>query len=97
MEAAGSQKADLIRWSPDDNTLYFISSRDSFRCVWAQRMNPKSKQSAGEPFPVAHFHQARRSLRVVDSGLIGLAVARDKIVLSEIERTGNIWRAQPGK
>lgn len=87
----------MIRWSPDDNTLYFISSRDSFRCIWAQRMNPKSKQSAGEPFPVAHFHQARRSLRVVDSGLIGLAVARDKIVLSEIERTGNIWRAQLGK
>ncbi len=88
----GLTGADLIRWSPDDNTLYFISSRDSFRCLWAQRLNSKSKEAAGEPFPIAHFHQARRSLRVVDSGMIGVAVARDKIVLSEMERTGNIWK-----
>jgi hypothetical protein len=40
---------------------------------------------------VAHFHQARRSLRVFDSGEIGLAVARDKIVIAQVERTGNVW------
>jgi hypothetical protein len=86
--------ADLVRWSPDDNLLYFISSRDSFRCIWAQRLRPDTKQSLGAPFAVAHFHQARRSLRVADSGKIGLAVARDKIVIAEFEDTGNIWTAK---
>ncbi len=86
--------ADLIRWSPDDNLLYFISSRDSFRCIWAQRLRPDTKQAVGEPFAIAHFHQARRSLRVLDSGKIGLAVARDKIVVAEFEDTGNIWTAK---
>ncbi|MBV8709967.1 MAG: PD40 domain-containing protein [Acidobacteriaceae bacterium] len=86
--------ADLVRWSPDDNLLYFISSRDSFRCIWAQRLQPDTKQPVGDPFAVAHFHQARRSLRVADSGKIGLAIARDKIVVAEFEGTGNIWTAK---
>ncbi|MDQ6758632.1 MAG: serine/threonine-protein kinase [Acidobacteriota bacterium] len=88
---------DLIRWSPDDKTLYFISNRDSFRCVWAQRLDPTSKAAAGEPLAFAHFHQARRSLAMNDSGMIGLAVATDKIVLAEMERTGNIWKTNLGR
>ena len=87
----GLKNADLIRWSPDDNAIYFVSTRDSFRCIWGQRLDPQSKQLSGEPFPVIHFHQARRSLRILDSGEIGLAVARDKIVIAEAERTGNVW------
>ena len=51
-------------------------------------------RASGDPFPVSHFHQARRSLRGLDSGVIGLAVARDKMVVSESERTGNIWPAK---
>lgn len=87
----GLKNNDLIRWSPDDNAIYFVSNRDSFRCIWAQHLDPGSKHIRGEPFPIAHFHQAHRSLRVVDSGEIGLAVARDKIVIAEAERTGNVW------
>lgn len=88
----GLRDADLIRWSPDDNTIYFVSSRDSFRCIWGQHLDhPGSKRIRGEPFPVAHFHEARRSLAILDSGEIGLAVARDKIVIAEAERTGNVW------
>jgi dipeptidyl aminopeptidase/acylaminoacyl peptidase len=87
----GLRDADLIRWSPDDNTIYFIANIDSFRCIWAQHLDPVSKQLRGEPFAIAHFHQARRSLQVADTGEIGLAIARDKVVLAEAERTGNIW------
>jgi serine/threonine protein kinase/Tol biopolymer transport system component len=92
----GLKGADLIRWSPDDNLIYFISGRDSFRCVWAQRLDPHTKRLVGEPFAIAHFHQARRSLRIDNSGKIGLAVARNQIVLAEAERTGNIWSANLG-
>ena len=87
----GLKGVDLIRWSPDDNAIYFVSNRDTFLCIWGQRLNPRTKSMSGEPFAVAHFHQARRSLRVFDSGEIGLAVARDKIVISQAERTGNVW------
>jgi hypothetical protein len=87
----GLQAADLIRWSPDDNIIYFIANTDGFRCIWGQRLDPASKQLRGEPFAVTHFHQARRSLRIADTGEIGLAVARDKVVVAEAERTGNVW------
>ena len=87
----GLKGVDLVRWSPDDNAIYFISSRDSFRCIWGQHLDPLSKQLRGEPFPMAHFHQAGRSLAVLDSGEIGLAVARDKIVIAEAEKTANLW------
>ena len=87
----GLKGVDLIRWSPDDNAIYFVANRDTFRCIWGQRLNPRTKSMSGEPFAVAHFHQARRSLRVFDSGEIGLAVARDKIVIAQAERTGNVW------
>jgi hypothetical protein len=83
---------DLPRWSPDGNTIYFLSGRDGFRCFWGQRLNPATKDPAGEPFAVQHFHRTRRSLRYIqDSGAIGLAVARDRIVFPLAELTGNIW------
>jgi serine/threonine protein kinase len=85
---------DLVRWSPDDNLLYFVSSRDSFRCIYAQRLDPQTKRASGQPFAVAHFHEARRSLRNIDSGRIGLAVARDQIVLAQTERSANVWTAK---
>jgi hypothetical protein len=87
----GLKGADLVRWSPDDNVIYFLSNRDSFRCICGQNLDARSKQLRGEPFPVAHFHEARHSLRVFDSGEIGLAVARDKIVIAEAETVGNVW------
>jgi len=32
--------ADKPRWSPDGNLIYFISNRDGFFCLWAQRVSP---------------------------------------------------------
>jgi Tol biopolymer transport system component len=79
-------------WSPDGNFLYFLSERDGFRCIWAQHLAPVSKRPDGAAFPVHHFHSARESLARVDRfDLIGLSVARDKLVFSMSELTGNIW------
>jgi Tol biopolymer transport system component len=83
---------DLYRWSPDGNTIYFISSRDKFRCIWARRLDPATKDPVGEAFPVYHSHGARLSMQsLVDSGSVGLAVARDRVVFTQAERAGNIW------
>ena len=73
---------DKPRWSPDGNTLYFLSERDRFRCIWAQRLD-RSKRPLGEAIPMFHAHESRRSLLNMQIGALDLSVARDK--------TGNIW------
>ena len=83
---------DLFRWSPDGNSLYFVSYRDSFRCIWGRRLNPATKQPVGDSFPVYHSHAAHLSMTGLrDSGAVGLAVARDRAVFAQAERSGNIW------
>jgi serine/threonine protein kinase len=80
---------DYFQWSPDGNTLYFVSERDGFRCIWGRRLNPVTKQPLGDLFPVYHAHSARLSM----SGLPypGPAVARTNAVFVLAERAGNIW------
>jgi serine/threonine protein kinase/Tol biopolymer transport system component len=75
-------------WSPDGNLLYFFSDRDGFRCLWAQRLDRLTKRPAGSPLAVYHFHRSRQSPRGLGPQN---AVARDKVVLSLVETTGNIW------
>jgi Tol biopolymer transport system component len=79
------------RWSPSGNFLYFISDRDGFRCLWAQRLDPATKRLAGSPFPVYHSHASRRSLLNVGANSLEISVARDKIAFPMGEITGNIW------
>jgi len=70
--------------------MYFVSDRDGFRCIWAQRLDG-SKYPVGEPVPVFHAHEARRSLLNVQNGALDMSVARDKIVFNMSETTGNVW------
>jgi hypothetical protein len=90
----GSSFEDKPRWSPDGRTIYFTSDRDSFRCLWAQRLDPVTRHPVGPPLHVYPFHTARRSL--LNTGVLRLeiAVARDKIVFNLGEITGNIWLAR---
>ena len=82
-------------WSPDGTLIYFLSERDSFRCIWAQRVDPATKQPQGAPFAVAHFHNAVRSLMNIDGpGQVGITVAPDRIIYSIGELTANIWMTQ---
>ncbi len=82
-------------WSPDGNTLYFLSERDGFRCIRAQRLDPISKRPVGPPLDIYHFHSARRSLmNPTDPVGIGFQVAVDKAVFAFEERTGNIWMTE---
>jgi eukaryotic-like serine/threonine-protein kinase len=85
-------------WSPSGNFLYFISDRDGFRCLWAQRLDPATKRLLGAPAPVFHSHASRRSLLNVGVNSLEVSVARDKIALPIGEITGNIWMAKlPGQ
>lgn len=83
---------DKPRWSPDGSVLYFLSERDGFRCIWAQRLDAR-KRPVGRATPIFHAHEARRSLANIGIGDLSISVARDKIVFNMSERTGNLWMA----
>jgi len=81
------------RWSPDGRVVYYYSDRDGYLCIWAQRVDPKTKALAGEPFAVLHEHRSRyrvdrpRNHATFDVGA-GWLVWWRVIV------TGNIWKTR---
>jgi hypothetical protein len=79
---------------PNGHLLYFLSDRDGYRCIRAQRLDPSTKKPIGAPIEVYHLHFAGRSLVNMNLGQIGLAVARDKIAITVRETSGNIWLRQ---
>ena len=84
---------DKPRWSPDGNLLYFLSQRDGFLCIWAQRLESSTKRPVGAPKPVYHLHDTRLSLKNVPIASVELEVARDRLLINLGETTGNIWKS----
>ena len=76
--------------SPDGRVLYVLLERDGFRCLYGIRLHPATglPSGAGEPFPVAHFHDATRQW---GSTGMGSAVARGVFLADLFETTGNVW------
>jgi Tol biopolymer transport system component len=85
--------ADKPEWSPDGGLLYYLSDRDGYRCIWAQRLAASDKRPVGSPFPVQHFHELRSSMLDVNLGHQGLSIAVDKIAFMLSEQSGGIWIA----
>ena len=79
-------------WSPDGNTLYFLSRQDEFLCIWAQSLDPATKNPKGPPKAVQHFHER---LRTRGAAPFGYAMTADKLYLPLGETKGNIWLAEP--
>ena len=46
-------------WSPDSSLVYFVSARDSTRCLYAQRIDHTTGAAVGEPLLIRHFHGGR--------------------------------------
>jgi Tol biopolymer transport system component len=82
-------------WASGGNLLFFLSERDGFRCIWARRIDARSKQPAGGAFAVRHFHSARQSLQHLGY-LTGLTAGGGQIVFALGELSGNIWSLEPG-
>ncbi len=79
-------------WSPDGNLVYTFSRRDGYLCIWAHRLDPKTKRPIGEPFAVFHSHDARISLS--NQTDVDLAIGSDALLFNMGEHTGNIWMAE---
>jgi len=85
---------DKPSWSPDGSVLYYISEVDGFRCIWARRLDSKSKRPLGEPLGIYHSHSARRSLMNAAIPFLDLSVTADRLFFNLGEATGNIWMAE---
>jgi hypothetical protein len=68
-----------------------VSDRDGQFCLWAQRLDARTKRPVGTPFAAYHFHHSRLAMNNVGTGELEIDVARDKLVMGLGELTGNIW------
>lgn len=92
----GSSNDAAPQWSHAGDALYFLSNRDGFQCLWAQRLDPATKRPVGSAVPISHFHQPRLSAtNISNPGIVRPTVTRDKIILTLAETTGNIWMMEP--
>ncbi len=81
-------------WSVDGRTIYFLSERDGFKCIWARHVDPATGRPVGPEFAVQHFHRASQNLQTLSaySGDIGLAASRDSLIFVLASYRSNIWR-----
>ena len=85
----------LPAWGADGSIVYFTSNCDGHTCIWARRLDPKTKQPAGPSFAVYHSHDARLSLENLGpSAGVDLAAGPGELIFAQGERTGSIWMAQ---
>jgi Tol biopolymer transport system component len=81
-------------WSPDGKFLYFVSERDGLgRCLWAQPLDPVSKQPDGELLALLHSHEMRHGIMRTDAGQQNIDVTADAVYFSMQELSSNIWMA----
>jgi hypothetical protein len=83
-------------WSPDGNTLYFLTDRQGLRSPWAQKLDPATRKPVGEAFPVYRFTESRRTILQTASHrepFIGFDVYPGRIVLALDEIASNVWTA----
>ncbi|HYM05076.1 MAG TPA: hypothetical protein VEU11_00810 [Terriglobales bacterium] len=78
-----------LRWSQKGDLLYFFSSRDGTRCIWAQRLSPQHRPE-GEPFAVQHFHRYQPIPRP-DSGI---SIAAGRLTVWFQDSQSSIWMAE---
>ena len=81
-------------WAADGDLLYYFSDRDGHTCIWAQRLEPKTKQPQGAPYALYHLHRIETSLASFSGQRMFLAGARDKLIMPIWTVTGNLWTAR---
>ncbi|MEZ5362096.1 MAG: hypothetical protein R2748_07050 [Bryobacterales bacterium] len=94
---AGESWDDIPRFSPDNRIVYLSSDRDGFRCIWARRFDPATKQPQGDLFPVKHFHGMDLSLSGLSLNEFELSVGPDELVFPLLKQSGNIWMLTPAE
>jgi len=78
----------MTRFSPDGNTIYYLSFEDGHSCIYAQRLSA-NRHASGPAVAVQHLHEANTY-----GHPHGMRVGADKIVLLMNQGTSNIWLLQ---
>jgi serine/threonine protein kinase/dipeptidyl aminopeptidase/acylaminoacyl peptidase len=86
-----SELSDRPRWSGDGKTVFYLSNRDGFYCVWGQHFDSVLGKVTGAPFAVRHFHNTRISPGGVKQSSFAMAVSGDSVFLNLGEVTESIW------
>ena len=89
----GQFRDERGQWSPSGDVIYFLSNRDGYVCIWAERLDSSTKRPSGPPIAVYHAHGGSRSMTemMVESAF---SLARDRIAFNLEERFGSIWMAE---
>jgi Tol biopolymer transport system component len=85
------EDSDQARWSGDGKTVFYLSRRDGFSCIWGRSFDPRSGKLKGPAFAVVHYHNPGTSIDLVDPQSFNLSVAGDSIFFNLGEYTSSIW------
>ena len=88
--------ADKPTWSPDGSVVYFLADHEGRRCIWARKLEPKTKHPSGDVIDIAHFHRPSLRLNSVALSEIRLLCARDKLIFVAGETSGSVWMGRLG-
>jgi Tol biopolymer transport system component len=81
------------RWSPDGRTLYYLSDRDDFICLWAQSLDADTKEPMGDPFAVVHAHASSMNMLPMNRSMWNLEVGTGRLIFNAGELTGDVYTA----
>jgi eukaryotic-like serine/threonine-protein kinase len=74
-------------WSLDSQLLYLLLDTDGFRCIWGQRIDPRTGALVGKPFAVRHFHAT-----VGMSTSFGNAATIGGFIYEAADLSANLWK-----
>ena len=77
-------------WPEDGRSIYFLSKRDGFPCIWAQRLDTRMRPIQG-PRLVRHFHSHTFSPLETSRIAFNFAIARGNLITNPAVVYGNVW------
>jgi Tol biopolymer transport system component len=88
---AGTYNDDKPQFSADGNTLFYMSTRDGYLCIWGQKLNARTRHPVGAPFWFEHFHNLAGSAGTLKPAMSDLSVARNKMLINLPQIASDIW------
>ncbi|HUH64210.1 MAG TPA: protein kinase [Terracidiphilus sp.] len=86
-----NESVELPRWSGDGRTVYYISNRDGYLCLWAQSFDPAAGRPTDQPRAVEHFHSQQLSVSVISSRSFNISAGDHFVYLNISEMKSKIW------